>query len=950
MKKICLFVLIGIFFLPQNAFCDIITFSKLDDGVLIHLSKTSDKGAKTLKLQVVTENIFRVLASPTDSLFATKSLMVLDTKRITVKWDLKEKEDQLVLSTALVNAVISKTTGSITFTDKYGNIILAEKNMDSKLFTPSIVAGEQLYRLQQVFNSPADEAFYGLGQHQNGIINYKGQQVDLAQNNTEVAIPFVVSSKNYGILWDNYSITKVGDSRLFEQMNTLNLFSETGDEGWLTATYSNKANPKEVFIKRAESSIDYGYIEDLKNLPKDVKLNNCAVTYTGSIQSGFTGIHKFSLKYAGYTKIWIDGKLLADRWRQPWNPCNTLLEVNFSKGKKYDFKIEWIPDGEESYLSCKWLSPAQGQAKNEFAFDAEAGKQIDYYFVCGNNADDVISGYRNLTGKAVMMPKWAMGFWQSRERYKTQDEILNTVSEFRKRKIPLDNIVLDWSYWKENQWGSQEFDETRFADPAAMIKTLHEKYNTHFMISVWPKFYEGIESYNYFNKNGWLYKRNIANQQRDWIAKGYVSTFYDAYNVKARAAFWNLINQKLFSKGIDAWWLDASEPDIYSNINVEDKKSLMTPNALGPSTEYFNSYPLQNAKGIYEGQRETKPDQRVFILTRSAYAGLQHYAAATWSGDIASRWEDLKAQIPAGINFSLSGLPYWTTDIGGFAVENRYEKPNAKDLEEWRELTTRWYQFGAFCPLFRSHGQFPYREIYNIAPEDHPAYQSMLYYDQLRYRLMPYIYSLVGNTYVNNSTIMRGLIMDFNSDTAVRNIGDQFMFGPAILVNPVTDYKATQRSIYLPATTGWYNFYTGKYYAGGQHINVDAPLKILPLFIKEGSVIPMGPALQYTAEKQADTITLMIYTGKDASFNLYEDENTNYNYEQGAFSNIVFNYNEAAQTITVEDRKGTFPGMLQERVFNIIWIKKGEEKALDLNNTSTISIKYKGRKITVKMK
>jgi alpha-D-xyloside xylohydrolase len=431
------------------------------------------------------------------------------------------------------------------------------------------------------------------------------------------------------------------------------------------------------------------------------------IRWEGSIQSDITGDHTLRFTYGGYFKIWIDGKLLADRWRQAWNPGSVVLHQSFVAKKKYAIKIEWIPDGGESYISAQYLPPVNASEKNDYSFSSEAGKEIRYYFIYGNNADDVIAGYRTLTGKATIAPKWATGFWQSRERYKTQDEILNTVAEFRKRKIPLDNIVLDWSYWKQDQWGSQEFDESRFANPDSMISVLHNQYNTHFMISVWPKFYEGIKTYDQFNKNGWLYTRNIADSQRDWIAQGYVSTFYDAFNPQARKAFWDLLNEKLYKKGIDAWWMDASEPDILSNVSPEKRKELMNPLALGPAAEYLNAYPMENAKGIYEGQRATNPNKRVFILTRSAFAGSQHYGAAVWSGDIASRWADMKSQIAAGINFSLSGIPYWTMDIGGFAVEHRYEKPNDKDLQEWREQMTRWYQFGAFCPLFRVHGQFP---------------------------------------------------------------------------------------------------------------------------------------------------------------------------------------------------------------------------------------------------
>ncbi len=563
--------------------------------------------------------------------------------------------------------------------------------------------------------------------------------------------------------------------------------------------------------------------------------------------------------------------------------------------------------------------------------------------------DEVISGYRVLTGKATIVPQWAMGFWQSRERYKTQDEILNTVAEFRKRNIPIDNIVLDWSYWKENDWGSQEFDTARFPSPDSMIKVLHEKYNTHIMISVWPKFYEGIRSYNEFNKNGWLFKRNIADRQRDWIGKGYVSTFYDAFNANARKGFWDLIHQKIYTKGFDAWWMDASEPDILSNVSPEKRKLQMTPTSIGPAAENLNAYPLQNAKGIYEGQRSADPDKRVFLLTRSGFAGSQRYAAAIWSGDIGARWHDMKAQISAGMNFSLSGIPYWTMDVGGFVVENRYLKPNDQDLEEWRELNTRWYQFGAFVPLFRVHGQFPYREIFNIAPENHPAYQSMLYYDRLRYRLLPYSYTLAGMTHHDNYTIMRALVMDFANDTAVTNIGDQFMFGPSLLINPVCNFKERNRNVYLPAGQGWYDIYSGKYFKGGQHIMADAPFERIPVFIKEGSIIPFGPDIQYTSQKKADTITLHIYTGKDASFKLYEDEGINYNYEKGRFANIPISYSEANKQLTLGIRSGSFNGMLANRTFNIVWITPTSPNGLDGKIIAPKEVSYNGKTVIVRM-
>ncbi|HEY4149181.1 MAG TPA: TIM-barrel domain-containing protein [Chitinophagaceae bacterium] len=925
-------------------------YSKLEDGVVIRLKKRTENGARLVKLQAITDKIIHVTASPLDSFITTPSLMAVEKKRPPVKWDIKETSESVTLVTSYINAKVSLLTGEISFTDKDGHPLTRETKETSKTFLPITVDGRPSWQIAQVFESPDDEAFYGLGQHQSGVMNYKGHGVELLQNNSEVAVPFLVSNKNYGILWDNYSITRIGDSRPFEPLSALRLTSAEGSEGWLTATYSNKNNPSEVWHRRPESTIDYDNLTSLIKLPQDIKLSNAKVSWDGFIESGYTGRHQFLFRYGGYAKIWINGQLLADRWRQSWNPGTALLPVDLVKGKKVPVKIEWLPDGDESYLSLKWLSPAPASVKNDWTFLSESGNAINYYLMYGATMDEVISGYREITGAAPVMPKWAMGLWQSRERYKTQDEILNTVAEFRKRRIPLDNIVLDWSYWEESKWGSQEFDTSRFPDAAGMIKTLHEKYNTHFMISVWPKFYEGIANYNYFDKEGWLYKRNITNRQRDWIGKGYVSTFYDAFNPRAREAFWGLLNQHLYSKGVDAWWLDATEPDMHSNASLEERKQLMSPTWQGSSTTYFNAFPLLNASAVYDGQRRVNPGKRVFILTRSAYAGLQRYSAGVWSGDIAARWHDMKNQIAAGVNFSMSGIPYWTMDIGGFAVEKKYEKAQEKDLEEWREQMARWYQFGAFCPLFRVHGQFPYREIYNTAPEDHPAYKSMLYYDKLRYRLMPYIYSLSGKTWQEGYTIMRGLVMDFGADTAVQRIDDQYMFGPSLLVNPVYEPGAQSRQVYLPGTTGWYDFYTGKYYEGGQQLKAAAPYERLPLFVKEGSIIPFGPAIQYTEEKPADTIALYVYTGKDAHFTLYEDENDNYNYENGAYATISFDYNEQTKELTIGNREGSFSGMLQKRTFIINWINKNEAQSLNLDQPAGTVLPYTGEKTSIKMK
>lgn len=923
---------------------------RLKDGLLIRLDKPTAGGAKQVKLQVISDKIIRVTASANDSISATPSLISIVSGNPDVKWTSDEKDNKVVLKTSELTATVNLGTGEVLFMDKAGNVILQEKKGGGKTFTPQTIDGHSLYRLQQVFESPAGEAFYGLGQHQTGLMNYKDQDVDLTQYNSIAVVPFLVSSKHYGILWDNYSISSFGDDRKQEELGKLLLYNKAGKQEGLTATYALRNKPDSVFVQRNENKIDYTFIPSLKNMPAGYPMEKGIVTWEGSISPLTDGLQKFYISASGYIKIWVDGQLMLDKWREGWNPGPSVFQHQLFKGRKHAIKVEWIPESDQAFISVKQLSPTPETLHNKIALTSEAGEKIDYYFVYGNNTDEVIGGYRAITGAATIVPKWALGYWQSRERYKSQREVISTVQEFRKKNIPIDNIVMDWSYWKQDEWGSQEFDPARFPDAKGMIDSLHRIYNTHFMISAWPKFYKDIDNYKLLDSKGWLYKQNIKDGQRDWIGNGYVSTFYDAFNPDARKLFWSMLSKSLYSKGVDAWWLDATEPDIYSNSTIEHRKELMNPTALGSSTQYFNPYSLQNAKGIYEGQRAENPDQRVFILTRSAFAGIQRYGAATWSGDIAARFDELAREIPAGLNFSLSGLPYWTTDIGGFFVEDKYDQPDPKgaDLQEWRELNTRWFQYGAFCPLFRSHGQYPYREPFNIASENSTEFKSMLYYDQLRYRLMPYIYSLAGHAYHDGYTLMRALIMDFDKDTTVQRIGDQFMFGPALLVNPVYTYKARNRKLYLPANTGWYNLYNGEYTEGGKYITADAPLDRMPLYVKAGSIIPFGPALQYTSQLPTDTITLYVYTGSNGTFRLYEDEGVNYNYEKGQFSTISFDYNDTNKTLTIGKRKGSFPGMLQQRYFRVIKAGKEHATGLDFNNKNGQLIRYTGDEQTVR--
>jgi len=924
-----------------------IAYQKQSDGIVFKLKQVKVTDPRLLKIQICSDEIIRVIASPVDSFSTRASLMVNKTNWQPANWSVKEEGSIVKISTSKITVCVDSITGKIEFYDSNNNSLLNEKNGGGKIITPAEVMGEKTYHIQQLLEPSEGEAFYGLGQHQNGVMNYKGHDVDLWQYNIIAVNPFLVSNKNYGILWDNNSRTKLGDIRDYQPINTLKLYEKDGTEGGLTAEYFKDTELTSLYTSRSESRIEHEFIDVNDDYPEGFRQNVAAVRWSGEIECNEPGIHKFRLYSCGYTKMLLNGELVVDSWRQNWLPWTHILKLNMEAGKRYQIKIEWIHTG--GYIGLDYLTPENKEIKNYTSLYSEVADQIDYYFIHGDNLDQVIHGYREITGKAAMMPKWAMGFWQCRERYKSQDELLSVVKEFRQRQIPIDNIVQDWFYWKEDQWGSHEFDKSRYPDPEGMIKELHNNLHTHTMISVWPKFYVGTKHYNEFKKRGWLYMRNVEKGQRDWVGPGYVSTFYDAYNSDAGKLYWNQINKNLFSKGFDAWWLDATEPDICSNLSRKETILREEPTALGSASRYLNTYSLMNSKAVYEGQREANPNQRVFILTRSGFAGQQRYAATTWSGDIASRWEDLSNQISAGLNFSLSGLPYWTTDIGGFAVEQRYEHPDSANLAEWRELMTRWFQFGTFCPLFRVHGQYPYREMFNVAPENHPAYQTMLAYDKLRYRLMPYIYSLTGMVTQNDYTIMRALVMDFGTDKNVFAIGDQFMFGPALLINPVTEYKARSRNIYLPEGIGWYDLKSGKYFEGGQIIDADAPYTEIPVFVKEGSIIPCGPDIQYTTENPVDTIRLFVYTGTNGSFNIYEDENINYNYEKGKFSVIPISYSESDHNLTIGKREGKFPGMLQTRVFEIIKIGKEKPSGLNFKSKPDKTIKYDGTKQVTKL-
>jgi alpha-D-xyloside xylohydrolase len=777
------------------------------------------------------------------------------------------------------------------------------------------VGGEQTTSVRQEWQPQADESLYGLGQHQHGLLDIKDTDLELRQYNTEVFIPFLVSSRGYGILWDNTSYSRFGD---------------LGNAGPLPGTSGLYASGGD---------------------PGDVNPGSGSVSWSGTVTPPTTGDYTFRTYSSGQVQLSVNNQVVIDHWRQGWLPNEDVAHVSLTANQAVPVKLTWQSDIAVNIIRLLWKPPVANRTTSLWSQVADG---VDYYFVYGPALDAVVAGYRRLTGAAPMMPLWSYGFWQCREHYKSAQEITDVLSGYRSRSAPIDNIVQDWQYWTAPNWGSHQFDPARYPDPTGMVKTIHDTYHARFMISVWPKFYTGIANFNALNaQSGYLYQLNLTEMKKDFV--GYVFTFYDAFNAGARQLYWSQINSALFARGVDAWWLDASEPDIvegpFTSIasQISTFQTHMNPTALGTGARMLNAYSLVNSQAVYEGQRAAAPNQRVFILTRNGFAGQQRYSAATWSGDISSSWTALRKQIPAGLSFSLSGMPYWTLDSGGFAVPARFAaaSPTAADLAEWRELNTRWFEYATFLPILRVHGQAPVREMWQFGGDTSTYYQAMLKFDRLRYRMLPYIYSLAGAVTQQSGTILRPLVMDFPSDATARRITDQYLFGPALLVSPITSYNARSRTVYLPSGATWYDFWTGARAASTGNVSAAAALDAIPVYARGGAIVPVGPDLQYTSEKPADPITLYVYGGADGSFTLYEDQGTTNDYEHGAFATIPLRWTDATRTLSIGARSGSFTGMLTSRTFQIVLVTSGKAVGFSFSPTADKTVTYTGAAMDV---
>jgi len=720
----------------------VITVNQTGDGLRAEI------GDEELAISVCGETIIHVVATPGRPQKPSPQPWMLDPKQScpSTKFQFAKSGSAATLQTAQLEVEFSLTHGNITYRRLAGDILLREGGSVPRTYEPAEANGEHTYRVTDRFSPDATEGFYGLGQHQNGMFNYRGATIELGQNNTDVAIPFLVSSKGYAILWNTASLT---------------------------------------------------YMDN-----------------------------RFPL---------------------------------------------------------------------ELSFSSIAGNALDYYFIYGPEMDSVIHQYRSMTGHAPMLPKWAYGFFQSKDRYVSLDEILAIVRRYREEHIPLDAMVQDWFWWKTE--GDPIFN-ANYHDVPKDLESLHQQH-VHAMISVWGLFDPASENF-----------KQLAALNFD-VPRAHV---YDATNPAAREFYWNNLAGKLFAQGWDAFWLDSAEPEEYwphMGDAILRNKHL----AIGNGAEYTNVYPLLHTSGIQDRWKAANSQKRVFLLTRSAFLGQQRVGATVWSGDVYSTYWGLTHQVPAGLNFALSGYPYWTTDIGG------YWPPYDGAIQEpaYQELYARWFEFGTFCPIFRTHGHRPHNEMWTYDKVE----PILIAYDKLRYRLMPYIYSLAWKVTDQDYTIQRPLVMDWRTDPNTFNIGDQFMFGPAIMVSPVVQANATQRNVYLPDSPAWYNFWTGAAVkGGGRQVTADAPLDRLPLYVRAGSILPLGPEIEYATENPGGPIELRVYLGANGSFDLYEDSGDTYDYQKGMHSIIPIRWDEKSATLTIGARIGSFPGMINKRQFHIIFVRE----------------------------
>jgi alpha-D-xyloside xylohydrolase len=804
--------------------------------------------------------------------------LIFVTKAATPAFQVADLPSKLEIKAPKIIVLLDKQTGKLSYADKTGKVFLSEK-ADSRKLTLGTIQGEPCVAVEQGFESPSDEFVFGLGQFQDGQYNLKNVARRLTQVNTQIAIPFIYSSKGYGLLWHQYGLTDFNPADNFIPLN-----------------------------KQEQSTTGNAQMAEVTTTSGTQKVSQNQSLYQGKFTAPEDGEYSIFLDLGDMGNrhfVVIDGKPCMDQSNM-WLPPTSGALVKLKAG---EHQVQVLCKSDNTpRLSWK-------RSDNSTTFRSPVAKMLDYVVFYGPSTDNVIATYRNLSGNAPMFPKWAYGFWQCRERYTSGTHLVETIREFRKRNLPVDVIVQDWQYWGSIGWGVPQFDEKNYPDPAGFIKELHD-LNAHFNISIWSN----------PNKNSTVGKEFVAKDRfipdTKWL---------DYFSADTRKEYWNTLKTNMFDNGVDSWWMDAVEPE---NDALKGTKT-----HIGVGDFYRLTYPLLVSRAVSEGQRETSSDKRVCILTRSAFSGQQRYGIINWSGDIGGTWDVFRNQIVAGLNYTITGFPYWTTDIGGFFRPGRSQYTD----EKYHELLTRWYQWGTFNPIFRMHGYMTETEPWKFGQKVEDNMRKML---NLRYRLLPYIYSEAWQVTKNGSTLMRPLVMDFNGDTAAVNRQFQYMFGKSILVAPVTEPSKTEWNVYLPKAAGWFDFWSGKYFAGGQTVKTAAPLDRIPLFVKAGSILPMGKIIQSSGEK-SDTLEIRVYTGANGEFTLYEDEGDNYNYEKGKYSSITFLWDDVNRMLIIGNREGLFTSMLVNRKFRIVLVDTNKGINSDRAERYDKELAYTGKKITV---
>jgi alpha-D-xyloside xylohydrolase len=755
-----------------------------------------------------------------------------------------------------IRCEVDEATGTLRFFDGKGKLLLSEAP-DSRSLTPSRLGDEPVFIAEQGFKSPAGERLYGTGCFQDGAMDLRGLPRRLTQVNTQISLPFVLSSRGYGLLWHNNGMAELNPPQERVALNRVGTDGKTE-------------------------------LVDVTTTTGNAQVERKGVSYEGVFRTGSAGRYAFLLDVGrgmgSRHSVEIDGKSCVEMANQ-WLPPTVGFVVELPAGE-HRVRV----NAEEQDKPSLHFGPARART----TWRSPVAEAIDYIVIAGPSADEVMEGYREITGATPMLPRWAYGYIHCRERFRSSQEIVDTLREFRRRKLPVDVMVQDWQYWGRHGWNAMRFDEAHYPDPAALVRDVHG-LNARLMLSVWAKIARDTE----------LGRATAAARHyidgTDWV---------DFFDPKAAAFYWQQQRDRLLSLGIDAWWQDATEPE---NDDLVGRKT-----AAGRGERVRLAYPFHVTRAVYEGQRQAQPDQRVMILTRSAFPGQQRHASATWSGDIGNDWDTLKRQIPAGLNMAAAGYAYWTVDAGGFF------RPGDGQFTDkaYHERFLRWFQYATFLPLQRVHGYMTDTEFWRYGEQVEAVSRQYL---ELRYRLLPYLYSVAHEVHAKGAPIMRPLVFDFPDDPQALDQAHSYLFGRALHVAPVLAPDVSSWPVYLPQSAGgWVDFWTGERRAGGRTHDVPSPLERIPLHLRAGSILPLGPVLQSTAEATGEVIDLLIVPGRDGAFDLYEDDGQGYAYEKGGFSVIGMSWDDQRGVLKLAPRRGSFDGMLKTRRFRLHRIGPGQ--------------------------